>query len=60
MGKAVPRTEEDTMTQEKGLLLEMLRRMLRIRHFEYQVVEFVARGEMPGAPIPTSARRPWQ
>ena len=37
------------MVEDKGLLMEMLRRMLRIRHFEYQVVEFVARGEMPGS-----------
>jgi pyruvate dehydrogenase E1 component alpha subunit len=30
-------------------LVEMYRRMVRIRYFEEQVVELVARGEMPGA-----------
>ena len=34
---------------EKGLLWEMLRRMLRIRRFEEQVVRLVERGEIVGA-----------
>jgi TPP-dependent pyruvate/acetoin dehydrogenase alpha subunit len=34
---------------EKRLLLEMLRRMLRIRRFEEQVVRLVERGEIVGA-----------
>jgi len=34
---------------EKGLVLEMLRRMLRIRRFEEQVVRLVERGEIVGA-----------
>ena len=36
-------------TLEKGLLVEMLRRMLRIRRFEEQVVRLVERGEIVGA-----------
>jgi acetoin:2,6-dichlorophenolindophenol oxidoreductase subunit alpha len=36
-------------TLEKSLLLEMLRRMLRIRRFEEQVVRLVERGEIVGA-----------
>ena len=36
-------------TLDKGLLLEMLRRMLRIRRFEEQVVRLVERGEIVGA-----------
>ena len=36
-------------TLEKGLLLEMLRRMVRIRRFEEQVVRLVERGEIVGA-----------
>ena len=36
-------------TLEKGLLLEMLRRMVRIRLFEEQVVRLVERGEIVGA-----------
>ena len=34
---------------EKPLLLEMLRRMLRIRHFEEAVITMVERGEIVGA-----------
>ena len=34
---------------EKPLLMEMLRRMLRIRHFEEAVVSMVERGEIVGA-----------
>jgi acetoin:2,6-dichlorophenolindophenol oxidoreductase subunit alpha len=36
-------------TLEKSLLLEMLRRMVRIRRFEEQVVRLVERGEIVGA-----------
>jgi TPP-dependent pyruvate/acetoin dehydrogenase alpha subunit len=47
---------------EKSLLLEMLRRMVRIRRFEEQVVRLVERGEIVGAPTPTSGRKrlPWE
>ena len=34
---------------EKPLLMEMLRRMLRIRHFEERVIQMVERGEIIGA-----------
>jgi pyruvate dehydrogenase E1 component alpha subunit len=34
---------------EKSLLMEMLRRMLRIRHFEERVIQMVERGEIVGA-----------
>ena len=34
---------------EKPLLMEMLRRMLRIRYFEERVIELVERGEIVGA-----------
>ena len=34
---------------EKPLLMEMLRRMLRIRHFEEAVIDLVQRGEIVGA-----------
>ena len=34
---------------EKTLLMEMLRRMLRIRYFEEQVIQMVERGEIVGA-----------
>ena len=34
---------------EKPLLMEMLRRMLRIRHFEERVIGMVERGEIVGA-----------
>ena len=34
---------------EKPMLMEMLRRMLRIRHFEEAVIEMVERGEIVGA-----------
>ncbi len=34
---------------EKPLLMEMLRRMLRIRHFEERVIQMVERGEIVGA-----------
>ena len=37
------------MAEDKGLLMEMLRRMLRIRYFEEQVIESVERGEIVGA-----------
>ena len=37
------------MVDDKGLLMEMLRRMLRIRRFEEQVVQLVDRGEIVGA-----------
>ena len=37
------------MAVEKDVLMEMLRRMMRIRHFEGQVEEFVSRGEMVGS-----------
>src|SRR4029453_15245146 len=36
-------------TLEKGFLFEMLRRMLRIRRFEEQVIRLVERGEIVGA-----------
>ena len=45
-------------TLEKGLLVEMLRRMLRIRRFEEQVVRLVERGEIVEQPTPTSGRKP--
>jgi pyruvate dehydrogenase E1 component alpha subunit len=34
---------------EKPMLMEMLRRMLRIRHFEERVIQLVERGEIVGA-----------
>ena len=34
---------------EKPMLMEMLRRMLRIRHFEEAVINMVDRGEIVGA-----------
>ena len=34
---------------EKPLLMEMLRRMVRIRHFEERVIQMVERGEIVGA-----------
>ena len=34
---------------EKPMLMEMLRRMLRIRHFEEAVINMVERGEIVGA-----------
>ena len=37
------------MPQDKKLLMEMLRRMLRIRYFEESVIELVAGGEIVGA-----------
>ena len=37
------------MAEDKGLLMEMLRRMLRIRRFEEQVIRMVERGEIVGA-----------
>ena len=37
------------MAEDKGLLMEMLRRMLRIRRFEEQVLQLVDRGEIVGA-----------
>ncbi len=37
------------MPEDKGLLMEMLRRMVRIRLFEEEVIELVQRGEMVGA-----------
>ena len=37
------------MTEDKGLLMEMLRRMLRIRYLEEEVIRMVERGEMIGA-----------
>src|ERR1700757_5231176 len=37
------------MELSNELLVEMYRRMVRIRLFEEQVVELVARGELPGA-----------
>ena len=37
------------MPEDKGLLMEMLRRMVRIRQFEEEVIELVQRGEMVGA-----------
>ena len=37
------------MVDDKDLLMEMLRRMLRIRRFEEQVVQLVDRGEIVGA-----------
>ena len=45
-------------TLEKGLLVEMLRRMLRIRRFEEQVVRLVERGDCREQPTPTSGRKP--
>ena len=39
---------EKIMEQDHGLLLEMLRRMLRIRYFEEQVLKMVDRGEIAG------------
>src|ERR671930_2517896 len=47
------REKEDSMaavqTVEKGIMLEMLRRMVRIRRFEEQVIRLVERGEIVGA-----------
>ena len=37
------------MATDKSLLMEMLRRMIRIRKFEEQVLQLVDRGEIPGA-----------
>ena len=37
------------MSADKALLMEMLRRMLRIRYFEEEVVQMVQRGEVVGA-----------
>ena len=37
------------MPTDKALVMEMLRRMLRIRKFEEQVLQLVDRGEIPGA-----------
>ena len=37
------------MAVEKSILMEMVRRMMRIRRFEGQVEEFVSRGEMVGS-----------
>lgn len=37
------------MAEDKALLMEMLRRMLRIRRFEEAVIEMVQRGEIVGA-----------
>ena len=37
------------MAAEKAMLLEMLRKMMRIRFFEEQVIEMVQRGEVVGA-----------
>ena len=37
------------MVEDKGLLMEMLRRMLRIRYFDEQAMELVQRGELVGA-----------
>ena len=37
------------MVEDKGLLMEMLRRMLRIRYLEEEVIRMVERGEMIGA-----------
>ena len=37
------------MVEDKGLLMEMLRRMLRIRYFDEQATELVQRGELVGA-----------
>ena len=37
------------MVEDKALLMEMLRRMLRIRRFEEQVLELSDRGELSGA-----------
>ena len=37
------------MALDKALLMEMLRRMVRIRLFEEEVVRMVERGEIPGA-----------
>ena len=34
---------------EKPMLMEMLRRMLRIRHFEEEVISMVERAEIVGA-----------
>ena len=40
------------MVEDKGLLMEMLRRMLRIRRFEERVIQLVDSGEIPGAAHP--------
>ena len=37
------------MSQDKQLHMEMLRRMMRIRHFEERVIELAASGEIVGA-----------
>ena len=37
------------MLEDKGMLMEMLRRMVRIRLFEEEVIELIQRGEMVGA-----------
>jgi pyruvate dehydrogenase E1 component alpha subunit len=41
--------EEEVMSQDKALLMEMLRRMLCIRRFEETVIDLVQRGEIVGA-----------
>ena len=37
------------MLEDKSLLMEMLRRMVRIRRFEERVIQMVERGEIVGA-----------
>ena len=40
------------MVEDKGLLMEMLRRMMRIRRFDEEVLVLVERGEIVGAAHP--------
>ncbi len=40
--------EEEIRSPDKGLLMEMLRRMLRIRRFEEEVIRMVTRAEIVG------------
>ena len=37
------------MIEDKGILMEMLRKMLRIRYFEEQAIDMVQKGELVGA-----------
>ena len=41
--------DEETRSPDKGLLMEMLTRMLRIRRFEEEVIRMVARAEIVGS-----------
>jgi len=58
IGRHVPREQEegDSMELTNEQLVEMYRRMVRIRRFEENVIDMVASGEIPGAAH--SSRRP--